>query len=415
MNVLPIDENNQGETVERGANDWWPEFSGDEYRRRYAALRSAMAERGLDCLAVYGAPLYFGTDPGAPNLIYLSAYAPGLHGYVIFPREGDPTLATYIAGHLANAREMSVIRDVRGSADLPGMICDRVRELRCERGRIGIVGNFAWSNASIPLEHYQSLKANLPDATIEIVTSWYEQHRLAKSTEEIEFMAHGAAICDRAFDAVREMAAPGRTEAALQNEALRVVQAQGGRTAFGHVGSTAMREPKMTYPSFYSTNRVLRRGDAIMTELTGGYGGYFGKVYTTSFIGAPTREYRTMFELAADRYRDIVSAIKPGVSGRELARALSGNAEEAGFKSLSFLSGWSTYNTRPVLFSRRVEKEDLAFELQPGYCLNVAGWIVDKDERMGVWTGDTVIVTENGVRRLHRSPIDDLAQNVLVD
>jgi Xaa-Pro aminopeptidase len=396
-----------------GANDWWPKFSEGEYRRRYDALRAAMAERGIDCLAIYGAPLFFGTDPGAPNLVYLSAYAPGLHGYVVFPREGEPMLAIYVAGHLANARELSAIADVRGGTDLPGLIRERVRELGCTEGTIGIVGNFAWSNASVPLEHYQALQKDLPDATLEIVTEWYEQHRLAKSDEEIQFMGAGAAICDSAFEAFRRMAAPGVTDVALHNEALRAVHAQGGRIAFGHVGSTPMREPAMTYPSFYPSNRVLQRGDAVMTELTGGFGGYFGKVYTTSFIGPPTPQYKTMFELAAESYRQLLAAIKPGVRGSDLKPALAGKAAEAGYKSLSFITGWSTYNSRPVLFSRRIEAADWDFELKAGYCLNVAGWVVSNDERMGVWTGDTVTVTESGVRRLHCSPVDQLEANIL--
>lgn len=401
--------------MERVTNDWWPKFSQGEYQRRYDTLRKAMAEKGLDCLAIYGAPLFFGTDPGGPNLAYLAAYAPAVHGYVIFPREGEPTLAIYVAGHVANAREITVIDDVRGGTDLPGMVRDRIREVGCERGRIGIVGNFAWANASVPLEHYQSLTADLPRAKIEIVTAWYEELRLAKSAEEIQFMANGAAICDRGFDAFRRMAAPGVTDVALHNEVLRVVHAQGGRISFGHVGSTSMREPNMTYPSFYPTNRVLQRGDALMTELTGGYGGYFGKLYTTSFIGPPTPEYKVMFELAAESYRELIAALKPGTCGRDLAPALAGTAAKAGYKPLSFITGWSTVNSRPVLFSRRVEAADWEFELKPGYCLNVAGWVVSNDERMGVWVGDTVVLTESGVRRFHRSPIDQLADNILAD
>jgi Xaa-Pro aminopeptidase len=150
-----------------------------------------------------------------------------------------------------------------------------------------------------------------------------------------------------------------------------------------------------------------------MTELTGGYGGYFGKLYTTSFIGPPVPEYKVMFELAAESYRQLVAEIKPGIRGKDLTPMLSGKAAEAGYKSLSFITGWGTYNSRPVLFSRRVEAADWEFELQPGYCLNVAGWVVSKDERMGVWTGDTVVLTETGVRRLHRSRIDHLDSNVL--
>jgi Xaa-Pro aminopeptidase len=150
-----------------------------------------------------------------------------------------------------------------------------------------------------------------------------------------------------------------------------------------------------------------------MTELTGGYGGYFGKLYTTSFIGPPTPEYKTMFELAAESYHRLLDGLKPGTCGRELAPALAGNAEKAGYKSLSFITGWSTLNSRPVLFSRRVEPADVEFVLRPGFCLNVSGWVASQDERMGVWVGDTVTLTDHGVRRFHRSPIDDLQANIL--
>lgn len=410
MKTVPDGRKTDGE---RMTNDWWPKFSRAEYERRYGSLRDAMAEQGLDCLAVFGAPIFFGTDPGAPNLLYLAAYAPGVHGYVVFPREGEPMLAIYVAGHVANARRISVIDDVRGGTDLPGLISERVNELGYATGRIGMVGNFHWSNASVPVEHFDALRASLPEASLEIVTAWYEEHRLAKSDEELQFMQAGADICDLAFDAFRRMVAPGVTDVALHNEALRVVHAQGGRIAFGHVGSTPMRDPDMTYPDFYATNRVLQRGDALMTELTGGYGGYFGKLYTTSFVGPPTPDYRYMFEHAGEHYRRLVDAIKPGISGNDLAPILAGDSVKPGYRSLSFVTGWSTYNSRPVLFTRRIEPTDWAFELQPGYCLNVAGWIVSEDERMGVWVGDTVAVTDTGVRRLHTSPIDDLEANTL--
>jgi ectoine hydrolase len=399
--------------MEQVAHDWWPKFSKAEYARRYDGLRRAMTERGLDCLAIYGAPMFFGTDPGGPNLAYLAAYAPAVHGYVVFPRVGEPMLAIYVSGHVPNARAISVIEDVRGGTDLPGMLRDRIRELGYANGKIGIVGNFAWANISVPLEHYQALTTDLPRAKFEIVTAWYEELRLAKSAEEIEFMGHGAAICDNAFDAFRRMAAPGVTDVALHNEALRVVHAQGGRISFGHVGSTAMRDPNMTYPSFYPTNRVLQRGDALMTELTGGYGGYFGKLYTTSFIGPPTPEYKVMFELAAESYHLLLAGLKPGTCGRELAPALAGNAAKAGYKPVSFITGWSTVNSRPVLFSGRVEPADMEFELRPGFCLNVCGWVASQDGRMGVWVGDTVTLTDKGVRRFHRSPVDQLEANIL--
>jgi hypothetical protein len=65
------------------------------------------------------------------------------------------------------------------------------------------------------------------------------------------------------------------------------------------------------------------------------------------------------------------------------------------------------------LFSRRIEQADWEFELQPGFCLNVCGWVVSQDERMGVWIGDTVTLTDDSVRSFHRSPIDQIEENIL--
>ena len=129
--------------------------------------------------------------------------------------------------------------------------------------------------------------------------------------------------------------------------------------------------------------------------------------------GEPTAEYKLLFELAAENYHQLIAAIKPGVCGKDLAPVLAGKAAQYGYKSLSCITGWSTFNSRPVLFARRTDPADWELEMKAGLCLNVAGWIVDKDERMGVWVGDTIALTDTGVRRLHRSPIADLAANTL--
>jgi hypothetical protein len=51
--------------------------------------------------------------------------------------------------------------------------------------------------------------------------------------------------------------------------------------------------------------------------------------------------------------------------------------------------------------------------LQPGLCLNVNGWVMSDDERMGVWLGDTAVLTADGLRPLTRYPVSDLERIVL--
>jgi Xaa-Pro aminopeptidase len=388
-------------------NDWWPRFSEAEYARRYARVRAAMDDRGLDALLVYGASIYFGSDPGGPNLTYLSGYAPGCHGYVVFPRVGDPTLLVYVPSHGDNAREMSVVADVRAGNDIAGLAVARLRELELLGGAIGIVGNFDWSGTSVPLEHFRTFEQQLPNATLEIVTTWYEDLRLLKSAEELAFMRTGAAICDRTHEALREMTRPGVTDNALHNEVLRLAHELGGRIPFSHVGSTSMRNPHLLYPSFYPVNRVVGHGDVVLTELAAGYGSYFGKIYGTLAIGDPTPAYRRMFELAADIYRKIYELVKPGITAGDTDSFLGGDAGKHGLQSWSYVSGWSTYNTRPAQ-NRVAPRADKEMELKPGHCLNVAGWIVDPDAKMGVWLGDTAVMADDGLRPLHAYRVADL-------
>lgn len=390
-------------------NDWWPRFSAAEYERRQQCLREAMLTRGLDCLLIYGTGMSLGGGGSAcPNLVYLSSYGPAGQGYVVFPREGDPTLLIHNRTHLGNAMALSVIPDVLAGMDIDVIAVKRLRELGYERGNIGIVGSSGRAKWSIPFEHHRTFTEQLPGARFDVVTNWYEDILLLKSAEEIRFMEAGAAICDRAHEALREAVSPGVTDVALQNEAFRVIRDLGGRPSMGHVGSTPMHDPSMTYPHPYPLNRAIQWGDAIMTELGAGRGGYFGKIMGTLFLGKPTEAYRLAFELAAEIYREVAAAIKPGVRGQELEPLFAGRAARYGYRSRSCITGWSTGKTRPDLLPLSLEEEDRAFELQPGLCLNVFAWVTSSDERMGVWIANTALVTEQGLRSLQTYPVDSL-------
>ena len=394
------------------SNDWWPRFSAAEYERRYATVRAAMAERGLDALLVYGTSIYFGSDPGSPNLAFLAGYGPACHGYVLLPLEGDPTLLVFVPNHLENAIELSVIADVRAGNDLVGNAVKRFAELGSPPERVGIVGNFGFSGASIPLEHHQALMAQLPDTGLEIVTTWYEDLRLLKSDEELVMMRDGARITDRAHELLRARVRPGVTDVSLQLGIVEDVHEMRARVPFSHVGSTSMRQPRLRYPSFYATNRVVQRGDVVMTEMSAGPGGYFGKIYGTLAVSEPTPVYRTMFELASGIYHAIYDTVRPGMAVRDVDPVLDGGAQAAGLLSISSIAGWSTYNTRPS--KSALGDGDQGMELRPGQCLNVAGWVLDQDRRYGVWLGDTAVVTEHGLESLHAYPVAAL-DHILLD
>ena len=145
-------------------NDYFPPFSEQEYANRRRTIRAAMKEKGLDALIVYGAYHWGGTDTGQVNAIYLSNYTAIPHSYVVLPLEADPTLFISFAYHITNAKDCAAIEDVRVAGfDLITGVGNRLKELKLEKGRIGIVGPLpSWWTITLPHEHHARHGHSLP-------------------------------------------------------------------------------------------------------------------------------------------------------------------------------------------------------------------------------------------------------------
>ncbi len=147
-------------------NAWLPPFSKAEYERRFALVRRGMAEQGLDALVVYGAHSFAGRDLGQINAVYLANYAAFIHTYVVVPLHDEPTMFIPIAPHLANAKDLSCLTDIRSAGTRCEIgVADRLRELGLERAAIGVVGplNPSWWDMSLPVEAWNHLTQAFPE------------------------------------------------------------------------------------------------------------------------------------------------------------------------------------------------------------------------------------------------------------
>ena len=171
-------------------NDYFPPFSEQEYENRRRTIRASMKEKGLDCLIVYGAYHWGGTDTGQVNGVYLSNYTAIPHSYVVLPLEKDPTLFISFAYHITNAKDCAAIEDVRVAGfDLITGVGNELKELGLEKGKIGIVGPLpSWWTITLPHEHHEHLMKTFPNATFETVTDWFE---LSPQQERRGNRAHG--------------------------------------------------------------------------------------------------------------------------------------------------------------------------------------------------------------------------------
>jgi len=378
-----------------------------------------MTAEGLDCLIVYGAYSMVGTDTGQINAVYLSNYAGFIQTYVVFPLREEPTLFISFGYHLPNARDLSVIKDIRWPGfDLAKGVCERLKELSLDKANIGIVGPFSsWFNISVPVEHYHCFTGTFPRAHFRIVTKEFENSRLIKSAEEIRYMERAAAMTDVAQEEILLATRAGIRHSELRDIAFDVAGRCGGKVSLYHVSSTPMSNPQEFYPDSFPTHRRVAAGDVVMTEISLGYGGYFGKVFATYFMGQPTNEYRRLFEVAAAVYDEAIATLKPGSTGRDVGPLLAPIREAGYTTAIVLVGGWSTYNHPPYVgaiedsFGASANTQDsseLNFVFQPGHCVGIMSYPVTPDMKRGVWIGTICVFTEDRLRNLHTYPASRL-------
>ena len=114
-------------------NELYPRFSDAEYDRRYHAIREAMRQDNLDAILISGAR-------GSSEVHYLSNYLAQSPCWLLFPREGAPTVFIHFFNHQPCAKAQSIINDVRwyGPAPIP-TLADAIRQRDLAKSKIGLV------------------------------------------------------------------------------------------------------------------------------------------------------------------------------------------------------------------------------------------------------------------------------------
>src|SRR5216684_9394186 len=164
-------------------------FSKQEYARRYSALRDKMREHKLDCIIVPGGPSHWSFGGGMQWLTgHWEWHA--IASYVVVPLDGEPTLIYSMGGTHAEAvrRQVEVaVQDVRHSRNgrYADVMVERLRELKLERGRIGLMEIDPRHGDYLPVNQYNVLKANLPDAELVFTKGFLHELLSIHSAEEL--------------------------------------------------------------------------------------------------------------------------------------------------------------------------------------------------------------------------------------
>lgn len=372
----------------------FPRFSDAEYARRHAAVDALRAEAGCDALVV------FGGGNARHELQYLTAWPARQEGWLVLTPGDEPALFVQLYNHVPNAADMAVgARVAWAGASSAESVAVELR--RRGARRVGLIG-------AISYQHHGRLAAALGEGSDLVdLTPAFRRMRLVKSDDEIAWTRRGAALCDLALAALVAEARPGMREHELGALTEQAYARVGGQHGICFIATAPMRGGGAYVPRQNWSSRRLEDGDAILIELSAGIGGYTGQVLRTIAVGdsevpAP---YRELHDVAEAAFEAITAAIRPGAAAADLLAA-AGMIEGAGHTVCDdVVHGYGGGYLAPVLRTPGTAHgapPDLV--LRPGMMVVVQPNVITTDRRMGVQTGELVLVTETGVVSLHAAP-----------
>lgn len=388
----------------------YEQFSPAEYARRYAALREKMRAHKLDAIIVPGGPSHWSFGGG---MLWLTGHWEwhALCCYVLVPLEGEPTMVYSMGGTHAEAVRRNVevaVKDVRHSRNgrYAEVMVERLRELKLERGRIGLMEIDPRHGDYLPVNQYNVLRESLPEAELVFTKGFLHDLLVIHSAEELDCIRKAGKLCEDAMNAMVERARPGVKEYELRAAAGAAILEGGGDIDFLIIGSTSMHNPSLIFGNPRPSGRVLQQGDIINMELAAGYRGYTAQIGSPITIGRPTDMVQRFWdEVVLPGYERIVQEIRPGNSC-EAIRQASRFFRDKGYQSRpTQCHGIDLVTDNPHISAEHVTGTEADMVLKPGMVIMAEPNPITPDGMFGIFLGHTFIVTANGHECVDKFPL----------
>ncbi|HUG62939.1 MAG TPA: M24 family metallopeptidase, partial [Methylomirabilota bacterium] len=289
-------------------------FTADEYDRRIASTRTAMAARDIELLVV--------TDPS--NMAWLTGYNGWsfyVHQCVLLPPDAEPVW--YGRGQDANgARRTTFLGDAQivGYPDHYVQSTERhpmdhlsesvIRPRGWDRRRIGVeMDNYYFSAACDA-----SLRRHLPDATFVDATGLVNWQRAVKSETELLYMRRAARIVEAMHARIFELVEPGLPKHELVAEIYRT----GIRGADGHGGDYPAIVPLVPSGADASAahltwdERPFKQDEGTFFEIAGCHRRYHCPLSRTIYLGKPPPKFRDAEQAVLEGIAAALEAARPG-------------------------------------------------------------------------------------------------------
>ena len=387
----------------------YPRFSLAERDRRWKAVREAMRRQNLDVIVT---PQNSGHSADyQANTRYLTHCGGGEPDLAaVFPLEGEVTaIATSAAPRWPTVQDWT--KDVREARRNYGRaIVERLKELKVERGRIGITGlgeieGTRTPEGTILYGTWKQIRGAFPNAELIDATAILDEVRYVKSQEEIDVLARSMEINELAIRAEIETAKVGVKDWEVWAAAHYAMTRNGSELPI-HCFWVSGKNPKrtLTRPSM----RLLERGDVIINELEASWIGYRAQAVQPVFVEVIDSVQAELIKVQREIFNRVVESLKPGVTVGELAELTKKTAESAAPKSGPAAGARGELNMHgrgqgddgPIITPHAKSPRQLAVEMRENMVFICKPSALSADGAYICQWGDTVVVTKIGGRRL---------------
>src|SRR5690242_18520942 len=389
----------------------YEQFSEKEYARRYGAIRAKMREHKLDCIIVPGGPSHWSFGGG---MLWLSGHWEwhALASYVLVPLEGEPTLIYSMGGtHAEAVRRVTsaALSDVRGSrgGQYAAVMVDRIKELKLEKGRIGLLEIDPRHKDYLPVNQYNVLREGLPEVELVFTQGWMHELLSVHSAEELECIRRTGKLCEDAMNAMVARARPGVTEYQLRAAAGAAILEGGGDIDFLIIGSTPMANPALIFGNPRPSARTLQKGDIVNMELAAGYRGYTAQIGSPICLGEPTEMVRKFWdEITLPGYKKIVAEIAPGKPAQAMLEASKFFRDNGVQSRPTQCHGIDLVTDNPHVAAEHVRGVEGDMILKPGMVIMAEPNPITADGLFGIFLGHTFIVNDKGHEIVDKFPLE---------
>ena len=348
-----------------------------EVERRYAAVRDAMDQQGVDAVVVCGSE-YTGFE-GA--VTYMSGFViVHRYAYVLLPREGEPSIVFPAEARYVGEHRRSWIED-QVFADRPGeWLADRLAGRR-----VGVYG----LDYVMTVRDFMALGHAVDTVPFDVE---FDLARAVKGDEEIASVRESVRINTEGFHVFAGEFAPGKTAAEALAPAEELFVAEGcGRLTMNMV--------------LVGAEFAIARDDTVLGEFCipsleiAGPGGHWVEV--SRALGKPNAEVSRMLEAYEEYYEAAKTALRPGATAHDAHRAVAKGFTDRGYH-LGHVTGHSIGMT---MIEHPKIGEGIETELRENMVFSMHPHVIADNGEDCLYMQDTWLVTANGAEPLAGLPM----------